>query len=268
MEPVTHPFDQAIALQALPDGSLAGHTSERYWNLVNPYGGVTAATILNSVLTQPGRIGDPLVLTVNFAGAMQPGPFEISTRLARANRSTQYWTMQLTQPGDAQVLVSAMAVVAKRRKTWALAEAAPPAALEPEAVASLPDLPGRSWSSLYEMRYARGRILQENDDSVSHTWVRDVPRRALDYASLTSICDIFVPRLFLRRATLVGVATVSMNVYFHVDAAGLAQQGDKHVMCVARANVFTQGFCDQEGQVWSREGRLLATTQQVMWFKA
>ena len=267
MQTTMHPFDEAIALERAADGSLRGRSSEHYRNVMTPYGGIIAATMLNSTLIQPERMGDPLALTVNFAGPVQAGAFTLSTQLARANRSTQHWTIQLTQAEDASLLAVALAVFAKRRETWGLQEAAAPQAPAPEAVAPLPALPERPWSTMYDMRFTRGTLMQDNGDSVSHTWVRDAPPRPLDYASLASICDIFVPRLFLRRPRVVPAATVSMNVYFHVDADGLARQGDDYVMCVARGNVFNQGFCDLEGQVWAREGRLLATTQQVMWFK-
>jgi acyl-CoA thioesterase len=262
-----HPFDEAIALEPVPGGTFRGHTSERYWNVVTPYGGITAATILNSVLMHPEHAGEPLALTVNFAGPIQPGALTLSTQLARSNRSTQHWMIQVSQEQDAALLAVSTAVFAKRRETWAVQEASAPQAPAPESVARLPELPERPWSRMYEMRFTRGQLAQENGDSVSHTWVRDVPARPLDFASLTAICDIFVPRLFLRRPKVVPAATVSMNMYFHVARAELARHGDDYVMCVARGNVFHQGFCDLEGQVWARDGQLLATTQQVMWFK-
>jgi acyl-CoA thioesterase len=262
-----HPFDEAIALECLPNGSLRGHSSENYRNVMTPYGGIIAATILNGALIQSDRAGHPLALTVNFAGPIQAGAFTLSTQLVRANRSTQHWTIALTQSDDATPLAVAMAVFAKRRQTWGLQEASAPHAPPPEAVAALPSLPERRWSQMYDMRFTRGIVMHDNGDSVSHTWVRDAPPRALDYPSLASICDIFVPRLFLRRPKVVPAATVSINMYFHVDADGLARQGDDYVMCAGRGNVFNQGFCDLEGQVWARDGQLLATTQQVMWFK-
>ncbi|MCX7274720.1 MAG: hypothetical protein NTV19_16455 [Burkholderiales bacterium] len=64
-----HPLDRAIALVAARADDprcLSGATSEDYWNAVGPFGGVTAATLLNAVLLQPDRLGVPLSLTVRF----------------------------------------------------------------------------------------------------------------------------------------------------------------------------------------------------------
>ena len=42
----SHAFDSAIHLEARADGVFLGHTSEKYWNFVGPFGGITAATAL------------------------------------------------------------------------------------------------------------------------------------------------------------------------------------------------------------------------------
>ena len=55
-----HPFDQAIALELQPDGHWLGHTSPAYANMVGPYGGITAAQMLNAVLLQSGVISEPI----------------------------------------------------------------------------------------------------------------------------------------------------------------------------------------------------------------
>jgi hypothetical protein len=262
-----HPFDQAIALEPLGSGASRGHTSERYWNFVSPYGGVTAAVLLNAMLRSPQRQGDPLTLTVNYAAPIQAGAFTIAARPLRSTRTTQHWAAQLTQGEDPQPLASAVSVFAARRTTWNLTEAAPPDVGRPEESDQYLPFPDLRWPTMYDMRYVRGRVMAENEDSLTYSWIRDAQPRALDYASLTAICDAFFPRIFLRRLHLVPIGTVSFNVYFHVDAVALAGHGTDAVLAVARANVFSQGYFDQEGQIWGRNQQLLATTHQVVWYK-
>jgi Thioesterase-like superfamily len=52
-------------------------------------------------------------------------------------------------------------------------------------------------------------------DSVSLLWVRDEPPRALNFCSLAALCDVFLPRIFVKRASWVPIGTVSFTVYFH-----------------------------------------------------
>ena len=65
--------------------------------MVGPFGGATAAVLLNAVLKHDKRLGDPVSITVNFAGPIEDGPFTIAAKPTRTNRSTQHWSMTLFQ---------------------------------------------------------------------------------------------------------------------------------------------------------------------------
>ena len=97
--------------------------------------------------------------------------------------------------------------------------------------------------------------------------MRDEPPRPLDFAALAAISDVFFPRIFIRRRRFTPIGTVSITTYFHADAAQLAQQGDRHLLGRARALNFHNGYFDQCAEVWSDAGWLLASTQQMVYFK-
>jgi len=81
------------------------------------------------------------------------------------------------------------------------------------------------------------------------------------------LADVFFPRIFLRRAKRVPAGTVSMTVYFHADASQLEEVGAGYLLAQASAQAFRHGFFDQTAQLWSEDGALLVTTQQVVYFK-
>jgi hypothetical protein len=97
--------------------------------------------------------------------------------------------------------------------------------------------------------------------------MRDNPPRPLDFASLTAMADVFYPRIWRRRATLVPIGTVSMTVYFHADSAKLAGAGTGYLLGQAQAQAFHQGYFDQTAQLWSSQAELLVTTHQVVYYK-
>ncbi len=261
-------FDQAIALQELGLGHYSGHTHAAWLNMVGPFGGITAAVMLQAVMQHPERLGNPVSLTVNFCAGVAEGEFKLTAKPARTNRSTQHWTIELTQAN--QVVITATAVTAVRRKTFSSSEMPMPALAK---AAELPRAqpPALVWTQRYDMRSIKGHlpIVWDNThgDTLTQMWVRDIQERAVDFLSLTAIADSFFPRVYLRRKTIVPIGTVSMTVYFHADAMDLSALGSDFVLGQATAQCFFNGFFDQSAQLWSQAGTLLATTHQVVYFK-
>ena len=62
--------------------------------------------------------------------------------------------------------------------------------------------------------------------------------------------------------------TISLTTYFHADQQQLDALGGDYVLASAHANRFSRGHFDQSAEVWSRDGALLATTHQIVYFKA
>ena len=87
--------------------------------------------------------------------------------------------------------------------------------------------------------------------------------RKIDVLSLMSMSDAFFARVFHARGELVPFGTVSLTTYFHADATDLAAEDTTRVLAVADAKIFHKSYGDQTGELWSPNGRLLATTTQI-----
>ncbi|MET8423512.1 thioesterase family protein [Nocardia sp. NPDC004860] len=266
-----HPFDTAIALTPDGEGRFLGHTAAEYSNMVGPFGGITAATMLRAVLDDPRCAGSPLSLTVNYAGPIATGAFTIDAEPVRTNRTTQHWVVTMRQ--DDTVATTATVVCALRRPTWSDTEISPPAAPAPDSleVAELPESP--AWLRNYEMRFVAGRGPFAGGGggapaptSTSTLWVRDTPARSLDFPAVAAMSDIFFPRVMLRLGRMVPAGTVSLTVYFHAELDPLADPG-RFVLATARAQHFGNGFFDQSAHLWTEEGTALATSHQLVYFK-
>ncbi|MFE3443603.1 acyl-CoA thioesterase [Nocardia sp. NPDC059180] len=265
-----HQFDAATTVKPGESGVLLGRTSADYANMVGPFGGVTAATLLRSALEHPDRLGDPVSLTVNFAGPIADGEFEVSADPVRTNRSTQHWTIALEQ-GE-ETTTTATAVFGVRRPGWTDTELTMPDVPPVESVAAQQFPDGIAWFRNYDMRFVEGGpepiVAGQPGGSQTTLWVRDQPQRPLDFPALTALADVFMPRVMLRLGRLVPAGTVSLTVYYHADAAALAAQGDRPLLATANAQHFGGGYFDQTGQLWSADGTLLVTTHQMVYFKA
>lgn len=273
----THPLDKALALthSDIRAGLFTGATSPDYWNMVGPFGGTTAAVMLQAVLRHPELLGVPVALTVNYAAALEAGAFEVLAVPVRTNRSTQHWTLQMSQvgaDGHSHVTTTGTVFTAVRRDTWGASDLPMPQVPPPSAVERLSIGPARvEWIQRYEMRPISGTMPTQWDGGGDHSetrmWVRDAEPRALDFAALAALSDTFYPRVWLRRARPVPIGTVSITTYFHADAAQLAEIGTGYLLGRATGQQFSNGYFDQAAQLWSEAGRLVATSHQIVYFK-
>ena len=273
---VHHPFDLALRLTPLNSapGSYAGVTSPAYENMVGPYGGITAAVLVRAVTLHPDCLGEIAALTVNYASGVAPGPYRIVATPARTNRSTQHWVislMQLNKADSEETVITATALTAVRRDTWQANDMPMPKVPGPSALDRTRVNAPMQWLNRYDMRFVQGEIPQamegQGTDSLSQLWVQDDPPRLLDAAGLAALCDVFYPRVYLRRATRVPAGTVSMTIYFHASTAEMAETGLGYLFAQAQAQVFRHGFFDQTAQLWSESGALLATSHQLVYYK-
>jgi len=268
-------LDEALALTSSAPGQFTGQTHPGYWNMVGPFGGVTAATLLQAVMQHPDRLGDPLSLTVNYAGALTAGAYTVQATPVRTNRSTQHWTLTILQAdaeGAPVVTTTATAVTAVRRDTWSAGDVPMPAVPGPTAHPAIEHDPeAMEWLNRYEMRPITGALPRAWDGSGDHSltqlWMRDAPARPLDFCALSALADLFFPRVWLRRAHRVPAGTVSITVYFHASAEQLAQTGTGYLLGQARGQEFRNGFFDQTVQLWNEAGTMLATSHQIVYYK-
>ncbi|WP_119964543.1 acyl-CoA thioesterase [Simplicispira lacusdiani] len=269
-----HPFDQALVLEGSAPGHYRGHTSPAFWNMVGPFGGITAATVLRAILLHPDRLGEPLSLTVNYAGALSTGPFTVQATPVRTNRSTQHWSVTILQTdaeGAQVVTTTATAVTAARRETWSMADTPMPEVPRPGTLERIGSVSGVEWFSRYDIRPVTGAMPRQwngqGDSSLTQLWMRDDPERPLDFCSLAALADVFFPRVWLRRALPVPAGTVSITVYFHAGMAQLQETGTGFLLGQARGQEFRNGFFDQTVQLWNEAGTMLATSHQIVYYK-
>jgi hypothetical protein len=269
-----HALDLATALEGDPAAPVRlARTSDAYWTFIGPFGGTSAATALRAVLEHPAREGDPLALTVNFCAPIGRGDYAVRTRRTRANKSSQHWSVEFTQGGSDDPVLTGTLITALRRETWSHATAAPPSLPPWESIAPLETGSRLSWPSQYEFRFAEGLLAPTETmpdpprSPRSLLWLRDSPPRPLDFVSLAAMSDAFFGRVFQVIGRIPPFGTVSLTTYFHAGADELAAHGSEPLAGVADAKVFHRSVCDQSVELWSRSGRLLATGSQIAYFK-
>ena len=178
----------------------------------------------------------------------------------------------MTQNGG-EVATLATAVFAERRPSWSHQKAEFPGATAFEQTLPYAKV-AAPWVRQYDFRFVEGEPRLGSTTQAAPTsafsklWIGDRVPRTIDPLSLMSMSDAFFGRIFHARSELVPFGTVSLTTYFHATAEDLATEDTSRVLAVADARIFHKSYGDQTGELWSPQGRLLATTTQIAYFKA
>lgn len=231
------------------------------------WGGYAIGLCIEVLEAEPASVGEALSLTLTYAAALPAGEIDIRTRLIRQGGSIGVWEVELLPAGSSQVGVHAIVTMAQRPKTPEFAFAKMPIAPSPESLPS-PDIPGGSMhygASAFERRTVEGFPPALSEDSRSLAWTRS-RRGALSKALLGMITDNSAPRAMYALSN-VWTTTLSLTVYLHATAEEIAEVGDDFILVECEGRVGGGGASDERSSYWRRDGKLLATSEQLAWYR-
>ncbi len=232
------------------------------------WGGYAIGLCVRVLEAEPEAIGEPLSLTLTYAAGLPAGALDIRTRRLRQGGSVGVWEVELLPAGSDQVGVHAVVTMARRPKTPDFAFASMPAAPDPESLPS-PEMSGMAMhygASAFERRTLEGFPPQAGGDSRSLAWVRS-RRGDLDKALLGMITDNSAPRAMYALGPGVMTTTLSLTAYLHATVEELAEVGDDFILVECEGRVGGGGASDERSSYWRRDGKLLATSEQLAWYR-
>ena len=264
-----HLFDQALALARVKStdhrAAYEGQVHPSFRNINDPYGGWSAAVLARAILDTCDPELDLVSLTTDYLSVPSGGRLQIDVDCDRSGRRTEFWRAVLTGRADTSPANRAIAILARRRDTLEWTEGSSPDVPPPEDCHTI-DLP-MAWNRVIEIKPTMDFPMSMDVATHFSSWVRFTPGRALDSVALVALADTPMPRLFQVIGRQESVATVSMTVYLHATSADYAAVGDDYLLVDTRGARGGRGFYDQHATIWSRDGRLLVTTQQIVWYR-
>ena len=259
-------LDDALALRLAEEGLWLAFADPRYEAMTGMYGGWTAAVLLRAVMLQADPQFTPSALTINYIQKVEPGSdVFIKVRYIGGSRSIQHWQAEVLGAIAGPILAHAMLVLAARRETDGHTEP------------SMPDVPDPDTLEDFYPPFARGKIALKRPvhgypafsrgNTTSVAWVREFTGRKLDHVQLAFLADLYPPRPFFWSDAPRPYATMSLSVYFHATQAEIEAIGTDFILNEAigtRGELSTSG---QQARLWSRDDKLLVTTEQLGWFR-
>jgi hypothetical protein len=239
----------------------------------NPGGGLwgvyAIGLCIRAVESEPQAVGETLSLTLTYAAALPSGELEVRTRRLRQGGSVGVWEVEILPAGTDQVGVHGMVTMARRPKTPDFAFARMPAAPDPESLPS-PEPPARAaqhfGAAAFERRTLDGFPPKPSGDSRSLAWVRS-RQGPLDKALLGMMTDHSAPRAMYALGADVMTTTLSLTAYLHATVEEIAEVGEEFILVECEGRVGGGGASDERSSYWRRDGKLLATSEQLAWYR-
>ena len=233
------------------------------------WGGYAIGLCVRVLEAEPAAVGEPLSLTLTYAAGLPSGPLDIRTRCIRQGGSVGIWEVELCAGGSDEVSVHGMVSMTKRPNTTPFAFARMPAAPDPETLPIPPGFPGASehyGASAFERRTLEGFPPTPGESSYSLAWVRS-RRGPMDKALLGMVTDNSAPRAMYALGPMIRTTTLSLTVYLHGTVEDLAEVGNDFILVECEGRVGGGGASDERSSYWRRDGKLLATSEQLAWYR-
>ena len=229
------------------------------------FGGWTTAVALRATLASAADDATPSAITVSFVDRVEPGSrVHARSRCMGRSRSVQHWLTELASPDD-RTLAVATVVLTNRRETHGYNQFSMPVAPDPESVdEGRPPGPQGERSNFRPVAGDPGDGL---GDTRSSHWVRDTTGRRVDHLQLAFLSDQFAPRPWFRTDEPGLAVTLCMSVYFHATADEIESVGDDFIFSEATGSRGESSTAGLHARHWSRSGVLLATTEELHWYR-
>ena len=254
-------FERDTAVTPAGDGVFDCEFHSAWWVIAGPNGGYLAA-IVTRALEAVVADGRPLrSVTVHYMRAPKEGPAQVRTETARKGRSVSFMRATIEQGGEAQA--TAMAVFAADREGLELNTAHPPYIPAPEDVPLQGEtrLQAPPFAQNFDFRPAiGGKAFEGADEAITGGWLW--PKQGpghLDAALAVALCDSWFPALFTATETPLAVPTLDLTVHLR---APLPRPAD-WVLGSFWTRRARDGFLEEDGELFSRDGELLAQSRQL-----
>jgi acyl-CoA thioesterase len=254
-------FASDTAVAPLGDGRYRASLDTGWWIQRGPNGGYLAAILLRAIREE---VADDArrtrSLTIHYLRPPVEGAVDIDVVVEREGRTLSSVSARMAQ-GGAVVAIALAALATDRDDDVAFDDTVMPDVAPPDRCPAVPEptspIPFRE---RYESRLAIGSTLF-GEGPVARTggWMRLAGGEPLDELVVTALTDAWPPAIFTRAATPLGVPTVDLTVHLRHPVT----EPTGWCFVVFETRLVAGGYLEEDGEVWSEDGRLLAQSRQL-----
>ncbi|MEY2452018.1 MAG: hypothetical protein QOD92_1592 [Acidimicrobiaceae bacterium] len=232
-----------------------------------PNGGYIAAVLLRAI---GARVGDldgnaersPRSLTVHYPAPPTTGRAVITTEVIRAGRSLVTCEARLTQDGKPMAVALGAFSPPWPGEAWNDRPAPDAPAAETVTHAGL-DRPPLPFLDYWDHRFTKGREVDPTGPAETEGWIRLADPEPIDGPVVAAMTDAFPPAVFTRATAPNPVPTVDLTIHFRTTLPLPGLEPDDFVLGNFRTRTVAEGFLEEDGELWTADGRLIAHSRQL-----
>ena len=262
MSTVTSAFERATAVELLGDGAWSAAYDPAWSTQLGANGGYIAAIVLRAMIAE---LDDPereaRSLTCHYLRPPSTGELRVEVTVERRGRTMSTASARVTQGG--RLCVVAIAAFAVELTGAVEYGGLPPRAPEPESVPALEPPPDVPIVAQFDVRPTVGAEPYSGaPEAVTGGWLRFAEPQPLDAPALAMYADAWLPSPMPHLTEPALAPTIDLTVHFRAPAAAAAIV-DEPVLAIFRSSTAAGGLFEEDGELWSRDGVLLAQSRQL-----
>lgn len=256
----SHPFDESLHLQPTSDGRITGSIDTRWWLFVGPNGGFLASLCLQSLQHAVGNQAHPRSFSIQFLRRVAEGPVEFDAQVDKQGQTFLFASGRMYQNGN--LLSTFVGAFSAPQSGPAFYDHRMPSVKQPE------DIPPRDldpdgaleFSQHFEFRPALDAMPFSGRDSARiGGWIRFKKPRPIDALQIPTIADSLFPAVYVKLEAPVNTPTIDLTVHFR---STLPRDYDWLLACF-ETRYAIEGFIEEDGEIWARDGTLIAQSRQL-----
>lgn len=257
-------FERDTAVTRIGEHSFEARIDRGWWVVAGPNGGYVAGIMMRALeLAVDDAERAPRSFTIHFTARPAEGAARIETRIERHGRSLTTVTARMLQ--DDRLLCVTVAAFSRPREAFSFNHAQMPEVAMPEDCEPLS--PRIDIHHRYDYRWAVGtQPFSEGGQPQCGGWIRTREPGIADSALVAAYTDAFPPAIFSHIAPesiQQGIPTIDLTIHFRQQLPLACASPEDFTLAVFRSRQADGGFMEEDGEVWSRDGVLLAQSRQL-----
>lgn len=264
---VSDAFAEETAVGDSGGGVFQGRIDPAWWVVRGPHGGYLAAMILRALTLRLGPEAEARPVrsfTTHFVKPPREGTLDIATSVEREGRSMTYLAARATQEGETVAL--SLAAFSEARDGFEFDDATAPDAPAPDEAFPVPSegdgIP--RFLGKVDLRWVFGDPPSSgSEEAVVGGWMRLRAPAIADSPAVACLLDAWAPAIFPRTTEPVVCPTVDLTMHFRSPLPLDGAAPDDFYLGRFSSKLSRGGFFEEDGELWSKEGILIAQSRQL-----